>query len=165
MRARSRASALTVILVTSLGCSVDEVPEGLKRTPPGEGATVRYQIHTAPLRAVPLPIDALASADPTSRTGLRLSISAAAPTVEQSRIRRKLNTLEGWGTFAPISVSFDLEQEDPEQAAIDLANLRERHQDDDYEFDDDAVYLVSLRTGVPVPLELGAGSFQHTLRD
>ena len=60
--------------------------------------------------------------------------------------------MEGWGTFAPISVSFDIDREDPsykdyDGPALDLANVKARHQGDDYDFADDAVYLVNLDDG------------------
>ncbi len=42
--------------------------------------------------------------------------------------------------------------------------MKRRHVGDDYDFADDAVYLVNLTTGVPVALDLGAGNFDYTLK-
>jgi hypothetical protein len=42
--------------------------------------------------------------------------------------------------------------------------MQARHQDGDYDFADDAVYVVNLKTGVPVVLDIGAGNFNYTLR-
>jgi hypothetical protein len=41
---------------------------------------------------------------------------------------------------------------------------KQRHQGDDYDFADDAIYLVNLTTGVPVPLDLGNGNYEYTLK-
>ena len=83
--------------------------------------------------------------------------------------RDRFSELEGWGTFAPISISFDIDETDPaysgyEGTAVDLYNVQMRHIGDDYDFANDAVYLVNLQTGVPVPLDLGAGNFDYTLK-
>ena len=88
-----------------------------------------------------------------------------APTDIETVAREKFDTLEGWGTFAPITVAFDAPSAANDGAAIDLENVSKRHQSDDYEFDDDVIYLVNLTTGVPVPLDLGEGSFQYVIRD
>jgi hypothetical protein len=162
-----KLSGFVAVLVFSAlgsGCTVDEVPAGLKRTPPGGGPVVRFDLYHQPLPEIPLPNDAAMWPDPTSRTGLRINASLVAATDIEVVAREKFDTLEGWGTFAPLTVAFDprVPQDAP---AIDLENVRRRHQGDDYEFDDDTIYLVNLTTGVPVPLDLGEGSFQYVVRD
>src|SRR6185295_10141817 len=105
----------------------DRAPTGLRRTPPGPGATVRYDLAHKPLPDVPLPTDTATWPDPTSRTGLRINASLVAPTHIERQARERFSQMEGWGTFAPISVSFDIDKKDPSYrgvagAAIDLAN-------------------------------------------
>lgn len=141
------------------------------RTPDGPGATVRYDLSHRPLPAIPLPIDTATWPDPTSRTGLRINASLIAPTNIEQQARQRFSQMEGWGTFAPISISFDLPRaEYPDEygnfggPALDLANIRARHQGDDYDFADDAVYLVNLTTGVPMVLDIGGGNFNYTLK-
>ncbi len=145
------------------------VPDDLGRTQPGPGATIRYNLAHQPLPDIPLPNDAATWPDPTSRTGLRINASFLAPTAIERDARERFGELEGWGTFSPISVSFDLAAVDGsprrvDQAALDLKNLAERHQGDDYDFADDAVYVIDLETGVPAVLDVGAGNFDYTLK-
>ncbi len=161
------AVAAGIMLLAS--CEMDQAPEGLRRTPAGPGATVRYDLGHRPLPDIPIPIDTATWPDPTSRTGLRINASLIAPTNIEREARKHFSQMEGWGTFAPISVSFDVDRNDPayadyQGAAIDLDNIRTRHLGDDYDFADDAIYLVNLTTGVPVPLDLGNGNFNYTLK-
>lgn len=161
------ASALTVTLGAS--CVMDRAPSGLRRTPDGPGPLVRFDLAHKPLPEIPLPNDVATWADPTSRTGLRLNASLVAPTAIEEKARLQFSKMEGWGTFAPLSVRFaiDRSQEGYEEyagPALDLANIKRRHRGDDYDFADDAVYLVNLTTGVPVPLDLGNGNFDYTLK-
>ncbi|MBX3127209.1 MAG: hypothetical protein KF718_10870 [Polyangiaceae bacterium] len=149
----------------SAGCGVDEIPTGLKRTPDGAGPKVRFDLYHKPLPEVPLPSDSAMWPDPSSRTGLRVNASVVAPTSIEATARKKFDTLEGWGTYAPITVAFDKQGKDDGRPAIDLANVISRHQKDDYELADDAIYLVNLETGVPVFLDLGEGAFQYVVRE
>ncbi len=147
----------------------DRAPLDFGRTPEGPGATVRFDLAHLPLPDIPLPSDTATWPDPTSRTGLRINASLLAPTAIERDARERFDRLEGWGTFNPITVSFDLgavggEARGVDQAALDLPNIVERHHGDDYDFENDAIYLVNLRTGVPVPLDLGNGNFEFTLK-
>ncbi len=74
--------------------------------------------------------------------------------------------MEGWGTFAPITVAFTRDPNvDATQPAIDLADLRARMQHDGHDMTNDAVYVINLTTGVPVMVDMGDGNFQYTPRD
>ena len=162
--------ALAATCVVAPGCTMDQAPEGLRRTPPGPGALVRFDMFHKPLPDIPLPNDIATWPDPTSRTGLRLNASLVASTEIEQTARRKFSEMEGWGTFGGITIGFDgagkkADGTVPAQAAIDLANIKARHQGDDYDLENDAVYLVNLRTGVPVPLDVGEGSYNYTFRD
>ena len=151
--------------VSVFGCAVDDAPAGLRRTPAGDGALVRFDMFHKPLPEIPLPNNLATWPDPTSRTGLRINASLLAGTDIEFNSRRKMDEIEGWATFGPITVAFDMPDKEPGEAALDLDNVRRRHQGDDYDPGDDAVYLVNLRTGIPVPLDIGEGSFDYTLRD
>ena len=171
MSSRTARIAIWVVSLAAMpsSCLMDQAPAGLRRTPAGPGAQVRFDLAHQPLPDIPLPNDTATWPDPTSRTGLRINASLIAPTTFEQQARDRFSTLEGWGTFAPISVSFDMDKSDPAYAgytgpAIDIANIVKRHQGDDYDFADDAIYLVNLTTGVPVALDLGAGNFNYTLK-
>ncbi len=155
-----------VVPLAALSCSVDQAPAGLARALPGDGPVVRFDISHKPLPDIPMPNDIGTWPDPSSRTGLRLNPSVLAPTSIEHVAREKFGELEGWATYGWLSVGFDKNNPaDRSTPAIDLDNVRRRHQNDDYDLSDDAVYLVNLRTGVPVPVDLGQGSFNYVLRD
>lgn len=168
---RSTFVPLSLLVLASLApsCVMDRAPNGLRRTPSGPGATVRFDLAHKPLPEVPLPIDTATWPDPTSRTGLRVNASLIAPTNIESQARERFSQMEGWGTFSPITVAFDVDHADPEYAgyegaALDIGNIQRRHVGDDFDFADDAIYLVNLTTGLPVPIDLGAGNFSYTLK-
>ncbi len=150
-------------------CTMDQAPQGLERTPPGPGVVIRYDMFHKPLPEIPLPNNIATWPDPTSRTGLRVNASLVASTDIERAAREKFSEMEGWGTFPWITVGFGPGMADghtvPKQAAIDLQNIIRRHQHDDYDLRDDAIYLVNLETGVPIPLDLGEGTFNYTIRD
>lgn len=159
-------STLCLALCTgALGCSVDEIPDGLGRTPDGPGSTVKWDLYHKPLPEIPFPNDQAMWPDPTSRTGMRVNASTVAPTSIEETARKKFDQLEGFGTYAPITVGFAKRKDNPAQPAIDLANVMKRHQGDDYELANDTIYVVNLDTGVPAILDLGEGSFQYVVRE
>lgn len=172
-RTRHRTSALTGLsaalgLVVS-ACVLDTAPRDLGRTPPGPGARIRFDLGHRPLPEIPLPNDTATWPDPTSRTGLRINASLVAPTTIERQARERFSQMEGWGTFAPITVAFDVDRTDADYAdyrgaALDLRNVEARHQGDDYDFADDAIYLVNLETGVPQLIDVGAGAFSYVLK-
>ncbi|HBQ13900.1 MAG TPA: hypothetical protein DEF51_23125, partial [Myxococcales bacterium] len=55
----------------------------------------------------PLPNDVATWPDPDSPTGRRINASLVAPSSMERRLRQEFDRLDGWGTFAPISVSFE----------------------------------------------------------
>ena len=101
LRSRTPWTSLAcLIALASVGCTVDEIPEGLKRTPDGNGPEVRFNLYHKPLPEIPMPNDVAMWPDPTSRTGLRINASIVAPTEIEETARKKFDQLEGWGTFA-----------------------------------------------------------------
>jgi hypothetical protein len=146
-------------------CSVDTVPSSLRATPAGTGPMVVFDLLAQPLPDIPTPNDIATIADPTSRTGRRLNASLIAPTRLEQAAREQFDEMEGWGTFAPITVRFAPEAGTPlGQAALDLVDLQAR-MDDGWDPSNDPVYLVNLTTGVPVLLDAGGGDFPVTVLD
>lgn len=153
------------VALAALGCTNDEIPSGLKRTPDGDGNMVRFDLYHKPLPEIPLPNDAAMWPDPTSRTGLRVNASLVAPTSFERVARQKFDTLEGWGTYSAFTVGFDKRDPNDSRPAIDLDNIIARHQGDDFEFENDGIYVINLDTGVPVPIDMGDGVFQYIVRE
>jgi len=123
---------------------------------------VVWDITDKPLPEIPFPNNAATRADPESPTGLRLNISIeAAPTGLEAEVRFKADQLDGFGTYAPITVAFD--------APLDLSVFDDRHTTN-RDFDDDAVFVINVTRGSPefgepVLLDMGRGFFPGVLRD
>lgn len=166
LRFRGRPLAFAAASAALLACTVDTAPRGLRATPPGTGPRVVFDLAKRPLPDIPAPNDIATFADPTSRTGLRVNASMVAPTNMERRARAEFDEMEGWGTFAPIFVSFQRgDGADPTEPALDLDRIRGRMQDSRYDLSDDPVYVVNLATGVPVLLDMGQGSFPAAVSD
>src|SRR5581483_10866733 len=101
---RSRAAFAAIVLLAA--CDVDSIPDGAMRTPGGTGPRVVFDVLCRPLPEIPQPNDVAAFPDPTSRTGVRINASLASPTRLETVARTGFCSLEGWGTFAPITVAF-----------------------------------------------------------
>ena len=163
---RVRVVVLSLAAAAAPACSVDTVPTPLRATPAGGGPTVQFDLLHQPLPTIPAPNDVATFADPTSRTGRRINASLVAPTNMEQRSRAEFDEMEGWGTTAPITVSFAREPGGgATRAALDLDDLRVRMQGDGWDTSNDAVYVVDLDTGVPALLDLGSGDFPVTLVD
>jgi hypothetical protein len=152
-----RAAVPALALVALAACAPG--PDGLRRTPPGDGPRVLVDWDAEPLPDIPFPNDLATRPDPTSPTGLRLNLPVDAPVEQENLSRALLNELPGFGLFAPISVAFD--------APLDVAAIIDRHPDDfwaDAPFADDAILLVDVDPDSPeqgrvIPLDLGHGRF------
>ena len=154
------ASCSVPLLVLAASC-VSEAPVGLRPTPSGTGARVTFEPFAQPVAILPLPNDVATWPDPGSPTGLRLNVSMVAPTAIESHARALLDSLDGWSTYGAIAVPFD--------GPLDVRGLLASFRDDagvpDHDPRDDALYLVDLTTGLPVPLDLGDGNFPLVLDD
>ncbi|HSO35584.1 MAG TPA: hypothetical protein VLT33_23810 [Labilithrix sp.] len=160
---QSRAVWRLGLLLTTLaccglapGCAIDTAPSGARATPAGDGPKVVFDTARRPLPEIPQPNDIATFADPTSRTGRRINVSLVAPTRLETAAREGFNSLEGWGTFAPITVAFASE--------LDLEDVA-RRTTGDYDPSDDPFYVVDLTTGVPVILDMGKGNFPLSIID
>ncbi len=137
------------------GCAKGAAFEGLAPAQQTGGPRVSFDLTHTPLPEIPFPNDLATRPDPGSPTGLRLNASLIAPTQLERGVRGLLDTLDGFGTFAPITVAFD---ED-----LDVLDLYNRQNNADPA--DDGVYLVDLATGATTPLDFNGGHFPYTLND
>ncbi|MDP3275945.1 MAG: hypothetical protein Q8Q09_12165 [Deltaproteobacteria bacterium] len=129
----------------------DYAPQG------AHGPKIVWDPSARPFPEIPLPNDYATSYDGTSPTGLRVNASLVAPTFFERNLRVAFDRMDGWGTSMPISI--------PLEGDIDLEDLRRRHPNDPSDFTDDAIYLIDLESGVPVPLDVGAGNYPLSRRD
>ncbi|MEO8878365.1 MAG: hypothetical protein ABI461_22430, partial [Polyangiaceae bacterium] len=161
---RPLAAPWVLAAIFAVGCGIDTAPNDLRSTPPGNGPTVVFDLSHRPLPNIPVPNDIATIADPSSRTGVRLNVSMVAPTHLEESARAGFAEMEGWGTFAPITVQFDHgKQDDPHEAALDLADIRARMQHDGHDTSNDPVYIINLKTGVPILVDMGDGDFPLTV--
>ena len=169
----TRLGSITLILsgFLVLSCTSDgllsDAPESLRSTPAGNGPTVLYDFNAKPLPEIPLPNDDAMRFDAQSPTGRRINVSFFAPTKVERVAREAFNQLDGFGTYAPITVSFDKPLD-----VIDLFDRHNRHAPDEGvyrdDFRNDAVYLLNVdpsceRYGEEVALDMGRGRFPATL--
>jgi hypothetical protein len=165
----ARSTRLALLAASTLlalaACDVDSIPEGARRAPPGNGPQVVFDLSKRPLPDIPQPNDVATFPDPTSRTGRRINVSLVAPTRFERAAREGFNDLEGWGTFQPLTVAFENPDPTRREAALDLPAIAARMQSDGYDFSDDPVYLVDLTTGLPIPLDMGAGNLPLSVMD
>ena len=135
----------------SIACNTTQ-QQGWIATKETQGPTVLYDPTALPLPEIPLPNDQATRLDPSSPTGRRVNISEEAPTEYERRVRRTFNTLDGFGAYAPIMVSFE--------APLDVQDLYDRHSNHD--FRDDAVFLLNVdphcsRFGEEVTIDIQSG--------
>ncbi|MFN2548488.1 MAG: hypothetical protein ABR567_13730 [Myxococcales bacterium] len=129
--------------------------EGLAPARNTGGPRVVFDLSHKPLPEIPFPSDVATRPDPTSRTGLRINASLIAPTQLERNVRGLLDTLDGFGTFAPMTVAFDQD--------LDVLDLYNRQNNADLA--DDGVYLVDLKDGTTTALDFNGGHFPYTLND
>jgi hypothetical protein len=147
-----------LLLACAVGCGEDD-PDGVLLSDQGSGPRVVFDPLAKPIPEVPFPNDLVTVTDANSLTGRRLNVRMYAPTQLESGIRDRIDRLDGFGNYAPITVRFS--------SRLDIGNLQQRHRPD-YDFSDDAVYLINLNRsspsyGQPVPLDMGTGNFPKGL--
>jgi len=137
-----RRFAIAVCLL--VGCAPG--PEGLAPAEQGPGPKVSFDVFHRPLPDIPLPNDFATRFDglqPTKRS-INASIEVA-PTQWEKSTRMELDAVSGWGTLAPITVSFT--------EPLDLKKLVARHQAVN-DTDDDAFYVIDITEGSPERCQL-----------
>src|SRR4051794_31532336 len=115
-----RASALALFLCAA--CASGAI-EGLAPAEETGGPRMLFDLQRKPLPEIPFPNDIATRPDKTAPTGLRINASQLAPTRLEENTRRLLDGLDGFGTYAPITVAFDRD--------IDCLDLYARQNDGD----------------------------------
>lgn len=123
------------------------------------GVAIVFDLDHKPLPEIPMPNNVATRLAPETVTGRRLNISLEADTGIETDLRRKINELDGFGVFQPVTIPFS--------GPVDLKNLTARH-NQDHSFKDDAVLLVNVDSksegfGEIIPLDLGAGNYSLAL--
>lgn len=145
-------------LLTLLACEGGGLPQGWHATPASDGPRVVWDLEAEPLPEIPLPNDVATWPDPSSPTGRRVNASMVAPSGMERRLRQEFDRLDGWGTFAPVTVRFD--------RPIDTGALVDRQGRGRMASADwarHAVYLIDMETGAPVPLDVASGLFPRVV--
>jgi len=158
---RVRLLAASLVFTVAVGCAAPE-GSGLALAPQGSGASVVFDIEERPFPNVPLPNDFASRFDATSPTKKRLNASKTASTAWERATRDELARLDGWGTYAPMSLSFTKQ--------LDLGNIARRHVGDDYDQRDDVLYVIDVTPNSPdlcqsVPLDVGNDNFPAVIED
>ncbi len=161
MLTRTLSRLPLLLAIGALGGCLSDPPTFIGDTPSGQGPVVRFDVFHTPFAEIPLPNDFATRYDDTSPTKRRLNTSVlAGPTAWEQATRAELDKLSGWGTLAPITVSFD--------APIDPEVIFARHYRDNFDYSDDAVLVLDVTPGSPglceaVPLDLGQGNYPQVL--
>lgn len=137
-----------VILFTSCGDKTS--PKGLFYSVNTGGPKVIFDPDAKPVPIVPFPNDLMTRYDETSPTKLRLNLPLNAVTQLENEVRKKMNTMDGFGVMSPITVSFDkpLNPETINKNTVFVVNLNEN----------------SPNFGKPVQLSFGSGLFPQKIR-
>jgi hypothetical protein len=144
-----RALVVAALSACSSGAPLDGLAPAIDRG----GPHVVFDLLHKPLPEIPFPSDLATRPDTSSRTGLRINASLIAPSQLERNVRGLLDTLDGFGTFAPATVAFDKD--------LDVLDLYNRQNNADP--GDDGVYLVDLADGTLAPLDFNGGHFPYTL--
>lgn len=140
------------------GCQMSDAgglaPSAAART------TVKMDFFHKPLPEIPLPNDVATVVDPSSATGRRINASMVAPTEFERLTRRKIDELDGWGVFQPITIPFT--------GPLDIDSLLAGHRDPLYETENDVVYLIDIDPRSPEfgrlhYLDVGNGNYPIVL--
>lgn len=136
------------------GCNSSD-STGLQQAP-RSATTVKYDFFHKPLPEIPLPNDIATVFDARSPTRRRINASLIAPTQFERATRSRIDELDGWGIFQPITIPFT--------GPLDLESIRARHSDPNYDTSDDVVYLIDIDRSSPEFgkihfLDLGNGNY------
>ncbi len=134
--------SMVMLVATACGPDTDELPlRGLAPASDGPGPQVVFKPYKAPFPIAPYPNDYFTVSDPSTSTGKRLHLPLTATTSIEGEVRKRLRSLDGFGTYAPIWVRFD--------KPLNLDTIT-----------DGNVLLIKLNgpdAGETVPLDLGKG--------
>ncbi len=150
------------------GSEEDVADGGIARTAVVDGTKIRFDPLADPMPEIPFPNDIATVVDPTTPTGRRINIRMKAPTSLERNIRENINTLDGFGTFAPITVSFErpLDLRTVNEQTIYLLNIDPTSQRFGERIPIDIPpYDEPVRTNYPLFIEGTPHSAQHPRED
>jgi hypothetical protein len=152
---------VSVLALLTLLTACEDAPAGLAPSLPAD-TTVKMDFQAKPLPEIPLPNDLATRFDATSPTLRRVNASLLAPTSFEVLTRQNIDMLDGWGVFAPITVSFT--------GLIDLEGVQNAHVKDNYALPNDVIYVIDITKGSPTYgkpalLDIGQGNFPVILKD
>ncbi len=158
MQRHTATFALITASILSLGC-LGEEPEGIALAA-AASTTVKMDFFHRPLPEIPLPNDIATRWDASSATGRRINASMVAPTMFESKVRKLIDDLDGWGTFQAITIPFS--------GPLDITSITKAHRDKDYKLSDDVVYLINIDGKSPEygrihHLDIGNGNYPVVL--
>ena len=150
---------LVGLAAAAMACTSPE-GKGLRATPEGTGAKIKFDLFHRPQPDLPFPNDLALRFDSSSPTRRRVNVSLTAANDWEKTTRADLDKLDGWSTYGAITVGFE--------KPLDVEQIYRRHVGDDYDPRDDAVYVIDITPDSPdyceaVPLDLGEGNFPLTL--
>ncbi|MBI2058597.1 MAG: hypothetical protein HYT87_02385 [Nitrospirae bacterium] len=120
----------------------------------GDGVKVAWEPLAKPDPRIPFPNNVLTRFDPDAITGLKVNLPLDASTELENSVRRGLNELDGFGTYAPITVPFDgpINVNTVRYNALDPADRT------------NSVYLIRIDTLDASPVDLGEGFFPFDVK-
>ena len=154
------ALMMAATLSLSLSCGLGDEPEGLHAAK-AAATTVKFDFFHRPLPEIPLPNDLATRYDAKSATGRRINASMVAPTAFESRTRKLIDELDGWGIMQPITIPFS--------GPLSIQSIWDGHRKDkNYDLKDDVVYLINVDPksksfGKVHHLDLGHGNYPVVL--
>jgi hypothetical protein len=149
---RACLAALTCALAALVACASGSY-DGLAPARATGGPSVLFDLTRRPFAEMPFPNDIATRQDPQSATGLRVNASLVTPSRLETSQRALLDQMDGFGTYAPITVSFDKD--------LDVLDLFARQNDADPT--NDGVLLIDLADGRRWPLDFNGGHFPYEL--
>jgi hypothetical protein len=160
MTAERLAVGIALLAAVGAGC-MSSAPEGIAPSAPA-ATTVKLDFEHQPLPEIPLPNDIATVIDTSSPTRRRINASMIAATGFERGTRERLDELDGWSIFSPITIPFS--------GPLDVNSIRAGHRDVHYDPTNNVVYLINIDRQSPEfgklqPLDLGNGNYPLALKD
>ncbi|HEY5960739.1 MAG TPA: hypothetical protein VIV60_29495 [Polyangiaceae bacterium] len=160
-------SALVVLASAwALACS-DQMPGNIRNRvaegwTDGLGTHIRYDLARGPF-SVPWPNDALCWQSSSPGQPCWPNFSVAGFDATTAKWVEAIDATRGWSPTPTIIVPIERDPSLPPGPALDLARLLKVQSDDHWS--NDAIYVIDLETGVPVPLDFPTTRGNFVLHD
>lgn len=140
-----RAGLLALALIGCVDGGEDPGAMGMAVPPGPHGPAIMFNPLIQPIPDVPFPNDLSLRITDDTLAGVSWNVATDQPSDHRTRLRERVNRLDGFGPYAPITVSFD--------GPIDLTTVTAR-----------SVIVINIEPGHPregeqIPLDLGQGFF------